>query len=69
MEQNDNFVRALDKATKWESETLHPEKNIGGYNMGPNMSVKVNTIHKERPRKEYIKVDTKDIVRSTGVVS
>lgn len=68
MEKN-NFVRALDKATKYESETLHPEKPMGGYNMGPAVSVKCTTINKVRPQKEFIKVDVKDIVRSTGTVT
>jgi hypothetical protein len=64
---SDNFIRALDKATKWESELLHPEKNIGGYDMGDHMSVTVNTINRVRPQKTHIKVGVKDIVRSATV--
>lgn len=64
MEDTNNFVRALDRATKYESETLHPEQKINRIEYGNNVAVTTTVIHKVRPEKKYVKIGVKDIVHN-----
>ena len=64
MTNDNNFVRALDRATKYESELLRPEVKIDQKNFGEHVTVTTTMVHQVRPEKKYIKIGVNDIVKN-----
>ena len=61
---SDNFVKALDKQTMYESETLHPKEKVSNIQYGNVVNVTTTMIHRVRPEKKYIKIGVDDIVKN-----